>query len=80
MQLLVVTACLLLVVKMSEGAVAVGVGRLNPGENPSISAYASSVRPEKFHPYASWDKIKTHRILRLSYFAHVDKFAGRVVG
>jgi len=34
MQLLVVTACLLLVVKMSEGAVAVGVGRLNP-ENPS---------------------------------------------
>ena len=35
MQLLVVTACLLLVVKMSEGAVAVGVGRLNPGENPS---------------------------------------------
>ena len=67
MQLLVVTACLLLVVKMSEGAVAVGVGRLNPGENPSISAYAS------------WDKIKTHRILTLSYFAHVDKFAGRVV-
>jgi len=52
------------VVKMSEGAVAVGVGRLNPGENSSISA---------------WDKIKTHRILTLSYFAHVDKFAGRVV-
>merc|ERR1712154_510039 len=34
MHLLALTACLLLVVKMSEGAVAVGVGRLNP-ENPS---------------------------------------------
>ena len=32
MHLLAFTACLLLVVKMSEGAVAVGVGRLNPGE------------------------------------------------
>ena len=36
MHLLALTACLLLVVKMSEGAVAVGVGRLNPGENPSF--------------------------------------------
>merc|ERR1712203_237006 len=34
MHLLALTACLLLVVKMSEAAVAVGVGRLNP-ENPS---------------------------------------------
>ena len=32
MHLLALTACLLLVVKMSEAAVAVGVGRLNPGE------------------------------------------------
>merc|ERR1712061_298432 len=34
MHLLAIPACLLLVVKMSEAAVAVGVGRLNP-ENPS---------------------------------------------
>ena len=32
MHLLALTASLLVVVKMSEGAVAVGVGRLNPGE------------------------------------------------
>ena len=38
MHLLAIPACLLLVVKMSEAAVAVGVGRLNPGEKTSINS------------------------------------------
>ena len=48
MHLLALTACLLsLVVKMSEAAVAVGVGRLNPGENSFPFLHAAHVRHMK---------------------------------